>query len=127
MRIGDLATAAGVSTRALRYYEEQGLLTPARSAGGHRHYAPDAVERVRWIQRLFAAGLSSNAILGLPPCSGSGTDVEAILDRLVAARDRIDAQLRDLAVTRDSLDGLIMETERRRTRHHGSLLGAPAS
>lgn len=115
MRIGDLAAAAGVSTRALRYYEEQGLLTSGRSAGGHRHYAPDALERVRWIQRLFAAGLSSSAILGLPPCSASGPDVDAILHRLVAARDRIDAQIRDLAVTRDSLDGLITEAQRRRT------------
>ncbi|MFG2041896.1 MerR family transcriptional regulator [Dactylosporangium sp. NPDC048998] len=116
MRIGDLAAAAGVSTRALRYYEEQGLLAPARSAGGHRSYGPDAVERVRWIQRLFAAGLSSKAILGLPPCAASDADVDAILDRLVAERGRIDAQIQDLAVTRDSLDDLITAAELQRTR-----------
>jgi DNA-binding transcriptional MerR regulator len=114
VRIGDLAAAAGVSTRALRYYEEQGMLTPGRSAGGHRHYESDAVERVRWIQRLFAAGLSSKAILGLPPCVESGTDLEAVLERLVAERGRIDAQIRDLAGTRDSLDGIIATAERER-------------
>lgn len=107
MRIGDLAASAGVSTRALRYYEEQGLLTPARSAGGHRCYTSDDVERVRWIQRLFAAGLSSKAILGLPPCAASSADMESVLDRLITERCRIDAQIRELAETRDRLDDLI--------------------
>lgn len=121
MRIGDLAAAARVSTRALRYYEEQGLLTPARSPGGHRHYPPDAVQRVEWIQRLFAAGLNSKAILGLPPCSDSDSDVAATHHRLTAARSRIDAQLRDLATTRAALDRLITEVERRWTHHHDPL------
>ena len=120
MRIGSLAASAGVSTRALRYYEEMGLLVPARSAGGHRSYGSDAVERVRWIQRLFAAGLSSKAILGLPPCAASSADVGAILDRLVAERGRIDAQIRELAVTRDNLDDLIAVAERQRGRERAS-------
>jgi DNA-binding transcriptional MerR regulator len=114
VRIGDLAAAAGVSTRALRYYEEQGLLVPGRSAGGHRSYESDAVERVQWIRRLFGAGLSSKAILSLPPCAASDTDVEIIIDRLGAERGRIDARIRELAVTRDSLDDLIAEAERLR-------------
>ena len=116
MRIGDLAAATGVSTRALRYYEEQGLLVSLRSAGGHRRYASDAVERVRWIQRLFAAGLSSSAILDLPPCEPAGLDVDATLLRLIAARDRIDGRMRELAGTRDSLDGLIGQARRERAR-----------
>jgi DNA-binding transcriptional MerR regulator len=107
MRIGDLAAATGVSTRALRYYEEQGMLAPDRSGGGHRHYGPDAVERVRWIQRLYAAGLSSKAILGLPPCVASGTDLAGVLERLIAERNRIDDRLHELTVTRGSLDALI--------------------
>ncbi|GAA2852946.1 MerR family transcriptional regulator [Actinoplanes cyaneus] len=123
MQIGDLAAATGVSTRALRYYEEQGLLTPLRSAGGHRRYGPDAVERVQWIQRLFAAGLSSSAILGLPPCGPSGLDLDATLQRLVGARDRIDSQMRELAATRDSLDGLIEQAQRERAARRR----APAS
>jgi len=38
MRIGELATRTGVPTRMLRYYEEQGLITPRRLANGYREY-----------------------------------------------------------------------------------------
>ena len=38
MRIGDLSAATGASARSLRYYEEQGLLSSERGAGGQRHY-----------------------------------------------------------------------------------------
>lgn len=37
MRIGEVAAKAGVSVRALRYYEEQDLLDASRSSGGQRH------------------------------------------------------------------------------------------
>ena len=47
MRIGELATKAGVSVRALRYYEEQGLLASIRSPRGQRLYADEAADRVR--------------------------------------------------------------------------------
>ena len=68
MRIGELATKAGVSVRALRYYEEHGLLTAERSGRGQRHYAEPAVHRVQLIQHLYAAGLTSRTIADLLPC-----------------------------------------------------------
>ncbi|ANS63134.1 transcriptional regulator, MerR family [Streptomyces lincolnensis] len=52
MRIGEVAEQAGVSVRALRYYEEQGLLGSMRTSGRQRQYADGAVERVRMIQQL---------------------------------------------------------------------------
>jgi len=59
LRIGDLAKATGKTTRALRLYEELGLLIPEeRSAGGFRQYTATAVERVRWICKLQDLGLS---------------------------------------------------------------------
>ena len=67
MRIGELATRAGVSTRALRYYEEQGLLTPARTTAGHRIYTEASLARVQLIQQLFTAGLSSRLLVRLLP------------------------------------------------------------
>ncbi|OLF10858.1 MerR family transcriptional regulator [Actinophytocola xanthii] len=107
MRIGDVAAAAGVSTRALRYYEEQGLLTSERSPSGQRHYGDDAVRRVRWIQALYAAGLNSKAITGLLPCVHTGVATDEMITHLAAERDRIDAQIRDLTTTRERLDGII--------------------
>jgi DNA-binding transcriptional MerR regulator len=68
MKIGDLARATGVSTRLLRYYEEQGLITPYRTGSGHRVYGHDAVDHVRHIRDLLAAGLSTSAIRELLPC-----------------------------------------------------------
>ncbi|MEU8927471.1 MerR family transcriptional regulator [Kitasatospora sp. NPDC048545] len=59
MRIGDAAAAAGTTPRALRFYEQRGLLHPtARTASGQREYGPREVARVRVIRRLLALGLT---------------------------------------------------------------------
>ncbi|WP_316525532.1 MerR family transcriptional regulator [Kitasatospora brasiliensis] len=59
MRIGDAAAAAGTTPRALRFYEQRGLLDPpARSASGQREYGPAEVARVRVIRQLLAVGLT---------------------------------------------------------------------
>ena len=104
MRIGEVALATGVSARALRYYEKQGLLTSVRSAGGQRHYAQSAVERVRWIQALYAAGLSSKVLVELLPCVHTGVATPEMLDRLRTERARIEAQARELHATLERLD-----------------------
>lgn len=107
MRIGEVAARAGVSARALRYYEEQGLLTAERSPGGQRHYAPGTVERVRFIQNLYAAGLGSKAVLRILPCMEHGVLTDEMHERLLAERARVQAQLDELTATRDKLDHVI--------------------
>lgn len=112
MRIGELAARTGVSVRALRYYEEQDLLTSERSPSGQRHYPDHAVDRVRMIQRLYGAGLSSKTILGILPCVVTGEVTPELLGRLTAERDRIDRQISDLTGTRDRLDDMITTSTR---------------
>jgi DNA-binding transcriptional MerR regulator len=107
MRIGDVAEGAGVSTRALRYYEEQGLLRPERTPSGQRSYPESAVERVRLIQQLFTAGLSSRTIVQLMPCIDAGHGSPEVYALLEAERDRITAAMADLAAARDALDRVI--------------------
>lgn len=107
MRIGELATKAGVSVRALRYYEEQGLLGADRSSSGQRHYPEPAVDRVRLIQMLYSAGLSSRTIAELLPCVDAKVSTPESRARLAAERDRIDAQIAELTLTRDRLDAVI--------------------
>jgi DNA-binding transcriptional MerR regulator len=107
MRIGELAAKTGVSVRALRYYEEQGLLVSVRSASGQRHYADTAAERVELIQTLYAAGLSSKTIADLLPCVDAKESTPESRARLAAERDRIDAQITELIRTRDKLDAVI--------------------
>src|SRR3569833_4587935 len=103
MRIGELAAKAGVSVRALRYYEEQHLLFSSRSDSGQRHYPDSAVARVDLIQQLYAAGLPSKTIVELLPCVETGEVTPELLARLSSARDRIEQQLASLASTRARL------------------------
>ncbi|WP_433299125.1 MerR family transcriptional regulator [Actinoplanes sp. CA-030573] len=111
MRIGELATRSDVSVRALRYYEEQGLLVSERSGSGQRHYREAAVERVRLIQNLYAAGLASRTIAELLPCVDAQVSTPESRARLAAERARIDRQIAELTATRDRLDAIIELTE----------------
>ncbi|WP_432842049.1 MerR family transcriptional regulator [Dactylosporangium sp. CA-092794] len=118
MRIGELAEQAGVSVRSLRYYEEQGLLSSTRSGGGQRTYVESDVERVRFLQHLYAAGLSSRTIAELLPCvdSPSAERTDDAWLRLVEERERLDGYIGELLRTRDTLDNLIAENR----RHQGT-------
>ncbi|MEU0522308.1 MerR family transcriptional regulator [Streptomyces niveus] len=109
MRIGELASRAGVSVRSVRYYEEQHLVTSTRSPSGQRHYTQADVERVEFIQRLYAAGLSSRTILALLPCvdAPSEENSDAALVRMEQERDKLSAHIADLVRTREALDGLM--------------------
>ncbi|MFE6738760.1 MerR family transcriptional regulator [Streptomyces tubercidicus] len=51
--IGELAEQAGVTVKTVRFYSDRGLLPEAtRSAGGHRRYGPEALDRLRLIRSL---------------------------------------------------------------------------
>jgi DNA-binding transcriptional MerR regulator len=107
MRIGELATKTGVSVRALRYYEEQGLLASERSEGGQRHYGDKAVDRVRTIQQLYAAGISSASILEMLPCLVTGVASPEVLARLREHRSSVLRQIDELQETLLQLDSVI--------------------
>ncbi len=110
IRIGEVARGADVSVRAVRYYEQQGLLRAERSPSGQRLYSPDAVGRVRFFQQMYAAGLTSRNIAELLPCIESGhTDVDQRA-MLRAERDRIQAKVDDLQAALDRLDEVIEVT-----------------
>ncbi|MET8169046.1 MerR family transcriptional regulator [Streptomyces sp. NPDC005329] len=111
IRIGEVARGAGVSVRAVRYYEQQGLLVAERSPSGQRLYRQDAIARVRFFQEMFAAGLTSRRITELLPCWDAGhTDAEQRA-MLRAERDRIQAKADDLQAALDRLDEVIAITE----------------
>ncbi|MEU1471330.1 MerR family transcriptional regulator [Streptomyces sp. NPDC005761] len=124
MRIGELASRAGVSVRSVRYYEEQGLLVGTRSSSGQRHYTEDQVERVGFIQGLYAAGLSSRTIVELLPCvdAPSRENSDSALERMAQERDRLSAHIDDLVRTRGTLDALVATA-----RAHREQLGSPVA
>ncbi|MGW2463569.1 MerR family transcriptional regulator [Streptomyces sp. NPDC001761] len=111
IRIGEVARGAGVSVRAVRYYEQQGLLTAERSPSGQRLYRQEAISLVRFFQQMFAAGLTSRRITELLPCWDSGHTDAAQRAMLRVERDRIQARIEDLEAARDRLDEVIAITD----------------
>ncbi|KRF29005.1 heavy metal-responsive transcriptional regulator [Phycicoccus sp. Soil802] len=108
MRIGELAAAAGTTTKALRFYEQAGLLLPPqRTPAGYRDYTDAAVSRLDFVRRGQAAGLTLAQIrqvlevrdAGQAPCQ----HVVALLDRRL---EDLDAQLAELRTLRNSIAGL---------------------
>jgi MerR family copper efflux transcriptional regulator len=66
MRIGDAAAAAGTSPRALRFYEQRGLLPPPmRTRTGQRTYSAADVARVKIIRELLSLGLTIDDVAAL--------------------------------------------------------------
>jgi DNA-binding transcriptional MerR regulator len=111
VRIGEVARAAGVSVRAVRYYEQQGLLTAERSPSGQRLYPRDAVIMVRFFQQMYAAGLTSQRIAELLPCWDSGHTDAHQRAMLRAERDRIQAKVDELQTALRRLDEVIGITD----------------
>ncbi|MER7003810.1 MerR family transcriptional regulator [Dactylosporangium sp. NPDC000555] len=62
MRIGELARRTSVSARSLRYYEQQGLLSPARAENGYREYDELAVIHAVNIKDLMDLALTVDDI-----------------------------------------------------------------
>lgn len=59
LTIGRLADEAGVNVETIRYYQRRGLMPePDKPVNGHRHYAVDAVRRVRFIKRAQVLGFT---------------------------------------------------------------------
>ena len=111
IRIGEVARGAGVSVRAVRYYEQQGLLIAERSPSGQRLYRQDAIPLVRFFQQMFAAGLTSRRIIELLPCFDSGhTDADQRA-MLRVERERIQTKIDDLQTALDHLDKVIAITD----------------
>jgi DNA-binding transcriptional MerR regulator len=112
-RIGEVSKLTGVTTRALRYWEELGLLQPAsRTGGGERLYTPAAVNRVTRIRNLqellgfsldeVRAVLSTGDVDVLDRVHSELSDVEvspsrrrALLDEAIAANDQLVRRLDD--------------------------------
>ncbi|MFJ4654498.1 MerR family transcriptional regulator [Nocardia sp. NPDC088792] len=113
MRIGELAYRAGVSVRALRYYEEQELLIPERTASGQRVYTEEAVERVRIFQLFYAAGLGSRTIAKLLPCIDTGRTTPTQRDELLAERGRLAGNIATMTNALHRLDDLITAADQR--------------
>jgi DNA-binding transcriptional MerR regulator len=113
MLIGELAARTGVSRRSLRYYEQQGLLTALRSGNGYREYAESAVDTVRRIRALLAAGLPTETIRQALPCVRDATPrlepCPELIDILRTEMGRMDALAAELTHSRDLIARMLSD------------------
>ena len=114
--IGRLARAGGVNVETVRYYQRRRLLAvPIKRARGFRYYGPETLERLRFIRRAQALGLSLEDVrqlLGLDRKRACGTTRALAAQRL----ELIETKLKDLTMLRDALAALIQECD----EHGGS-------
>jgi DNA-binding transcriptional MerR regulator len=117
VRIGELATELRINPKTIRYYEEIGLLPPAkRTDNGYRLYGDADRERLHFISKAKAVGLTLEEIgqilalrrTGAPPCE----HVVGLLDHKLRT---VEEQLRTLSDFRTEL--LTLREEARQTRH----------
>lgn len=109
LTIGEAAERLGIKTSALRFYEDQGLITSDRTSGNQRRYARDVLRRVSFIRAAQEVGLHLREIkesLDTLPLDRAPTkdEWEAFAE---AWRPRLDHQIRTLEGIRDRLAGCI--------------------
>jgi len=79
LRIGEVASRAGVSTRTVDFYTGLGLLTPTRRSGGNfRLYRPTDVQRIAAVRRLEAQGIRLDDIAHVLAGTDEGDHAECV-------------------------------------------------
>jgi len=90
MRIGELAQKAGVSTKAVRYYERLGLVRPGRATNGYREYDDGHLRAVVEIRELAATGITARKTVPFLECLELGHEhSDDCVSSLAAYRDSI--------------------------------------
>ncbi|MEI5674691.1 MULTISPECIES: MerR family transcriptional regulator [unclassified Nocardioides] len=117
MRIGELAKATGVAPRMLRYYEEQGLISPRRLDNGYRVYDDYLIDRVHKVRGLIDAGIPTRIVANILPCLGKPQEIvvensdPALRELLAQERDRMDEKIRFLTHNRDAITSYLQALE----------------
>ncbi|USQ78676.1 MerR family transcriptional regulator [Ornithinimicrobium faecis] len=93
--VGELAQRFDLPTHVLRYWEEQGLLSPQRDAGGRRRFGHDDLARVAIIVRNKAAGMTLAQIRVLLDAESAGR--HTVLEEHLADLER---RMRDMEQSR---------------------------
>jgi DNA-binding transcriptional MerR regulator len=111
MRISELAREAGVTVKAVRYYESIGLLEAPRLGNGYRDFAERDVRVVREIRDLAAVGVTAERARPFVEClvagNPNGDDCPDAVGAYRAALTELDAQISELEERRAAIRGLL--------------------
>lgn len=109
LSIGETASRSGVAASALRFYEDQGLITSRRTSGNQRQYLRSTLRRIAFVQAAQRVGLALSEIkAALDSLPEDRTPTRADWSRLSRSwRGRIDQRIAELERLRDDLDSCI--------------------
>ncbi len=108
MNVGSAARRSGLPAKTIRYYEDIGLIRPARAANGYRDYSGDDLHRLAFLRRARSLGFSIDECRQLMALYGdkarASHDVRQLARNHVTA---IDEKVRELQAMRATLEKLI--------------------
>ena len=113
MRIGEVASAVGLPTQTIRFYERSGLLSPPRrNSNGYRTYDAAILSQLQFIRNAQGAGLTLLEIAAILDLRGEGVKpcahVRKLLStKLIEVRTRQD----ELAALEKELEGVISRSQ----------------
>ncbi|MFG3229504.1 MerR family transcriptional regulator [Kitasatospora sp. NPDC048194] len=120
MRIGELAERTGSTARALRHYEQAGLIHSERAANGYREYGESAVVRVRNIRALVGAGLTLEDLRPLLGCLDGDVLSRPPSERVLrTVRERLTVLEARIAAQTETRDRLVAALAAAGSRAHG--------
>ena len=113
VRIGELSRRTGVSVRALRHYEAEGLLRPGRCGNGYRVYEDDAVDLVRQVREMIDNGLPIRIIRDVLPYLDGPSNVMPrvpcayLIEQVAEQLDQLNQRILSLSRNRDAIDAYL--------------------
>ena len=118
LQIGEVANQSGVSVDTVRYYERRNLIKrPVRSTGGFRLFAPETVERIKFIKEAQELGFSLDEIGELLTNGDGINECRRVRDLLRVKLGEIVERMKKLGEFRQTLQENLNECEREINEH----------
>ncbi len=110
-KIGEVAKATGLTTRAIRFYEEEGIINPLRSEKGTRIYTQEHVEKLKLVKELRDIGIPVELLKGLAQIrklseTGDGASKE-VLSKLYSLKEDIGRKIKLMQSLMEEIESLI--------------------
>lgn len=122
LSISEAAERSGLSAHTLRYWERAGLIEPvSRNGSGHRRYAEEDLERIRFLTKLRATGMPIRQVRRYAELLTGGDDTnEERLALLESHRKAVLAQLEETAGHLELIDWKINHYRERLGTHESA-------
>ncbi|WP_299825926.1 Cu(I)-responsive transcriptional regulator [uncultured Roseobacter sp.] len=108
MNISDVASSTGLPVKTIRYYEDIGLIAPARSANGYRQFSDSDLHKLAFIGRARSLGFGIDACRDLLRLYNDQTRASADVKKLAQSHlNEIDRKIAELGQMRATLSHLV--------------------